>query len=84
MAATSVQARRYYFGMLKICTHRITLSMLTSSKLPPDLQNIKQLVGLKLVNFEEAKVELGMPLLGIRSALLLIFYEVLLSGHVLM
>ncbi|XP_074642818.1 intermembrane lipid transfer protein VPS13D-like [Tubulanus polymorphus] len=57
-AATSVQAVRYYFGILKIVTSQVIMSMLTTSKLPPDLLAIKNAFNLPLIKFEEAKVEL--------------------------
>ena len=51
--------KRYYFGRLKISISRITLSMLTCSELPADLTVIKRSLGIPLVKFEDAKVELG-------------------------
>lgn len=59
IAATSVQAKRYYFGILKININRLALSMITSSKLPSDLHAIKTAMAIPLVKFEEAKVDLG-------------------------
>ncbi|CAH1798376.1 unnamed protein product [Owenia fusiformis] len=57
-AATSAQEKRYYFGSLKINTHQISLSMLTTSKLSPDLLAIKRALRIPLIKFEDAKVEL--------------------------
>lgn len=61
-AATSVKNKRYYFGLLKIHTSRINLSMLTASKLSPDLQALKRDMSLPLVRFEDAKVDLGIEI----------------------
>ena len=58
-AATSTRFKRYYFGTLKICTSRVTLSMFTASELPPKLKAVKSAMAIPLVKFEEAKVELG-------------------------
>ena len=58
-AATSKDLKRYYFGTLRINTSRITLSVLSSSDLPQDLLAVKRSMGIPLVKFEEAKVELG-------------------------
>lgn len=58
-AATSVKTKRYYFGQLKIKSNQINLSMLTASKLSPDLNALKRDMSLPLVKFEDAKVDLG-------------------------
>ncbi|XP_041352246.1 vacuolar protein sorting-associated protein 13D-like isoform X2 [Gigantopelta aegis] len=58
LSASSVLAKRYYFGALKLNTNRITLSMVTSSKLPPDLKAIKHAQSMTLIAFEDAKVDL--------------------------
>ncbi|XP_062579526.1 intermembrane lipid transfer protein VPS13D-like isoform X2 [Saccostrea cucullata] len=57
-AATSVKTKRYYFGLLKIHTSRVNLSMLTASKLSADLKALKRDMSLPLVRFEDAKVDL--------------------------
>ncbi|KAL8611447.1 hypothetical protein ACOMHN_014502 [Nucella lapillus] len=57
-AVTSILSKRYYFGTLKLSTARLTLSMVTSSKLPPDLKVIKHALSVPLIAFEEAKVDL--------------------------
>ncbi|XP_076466689.1 LOW QUALITY PROTEIN: intermembrane lipid transfer protein VPS13D-like [Babylonia areolata] len=57
-AVTSIQSKRYYFGTLKLSTSRVTLSMVTSGKLPPDLKVIKHALSVPLIAFEEAKVDL--------------------------
>jgi len=58
-AATSVKSKRFYFGTLKIATSRMSLSMMTASKLSPDLQSIKKSMSIPLIKFEDAKVDLG-------------------------
>uniref|UniRef100_A0A8W8ME86 Intermembrane lipid transfer protein VPS13-like C-terminal domain-containing protein n=1 Tax=Magallana gigas TaxID=29159 RepID=A0A8W8ME86_MAGGI len=58
VAATSVKTKRYYFGQLKIQSNQINLSMLTASKLSPDLKALKRDMSLPLVKFEDAKVDL--------------------------
>lgn len=58
-AATSVKTKRYFFGQLKIKSNQINLSMLTASKLSPDLNALKRDMSLPLVKFEDAKVDLG-------------------------
>ena len=51
--------KRYYFGVIKLKTGRINLSVVTSSSLPFDLKVIKHALSIPLVAFEEAKVDLG-------------------------
>lgn len=58
-AAVSATLKRYYFGKLRSNVNRITMSMLTCSQLPHDLLAIKKTLGIPLVKFEDAKVELG-------------------------
>ncbi|ELT97897.1 hypothetical protein CAPTEDRAFT_149660 [Capitella teleta] len=57
-AATSTKFKRYYFGTLKVITGRVTLSVLTSSDLEPELIQLKHMVGIPLAKFEDVKVEL--------------------------
>ncbi|XP_064107510.1 intermembrane lipid transfer protein VPS13D-like isoform X2 [Macrobrachium nipponense] len=57
-AATSVNATRYYFTNLELKLNQVRLSVLTSKKLSPDLKNIKRKMGLTLVRFEHASVNL--------------------------
>ena len=57
-AATSVHAKRYYFGVLKLALDQVRLSVFTSSKLPADLKPIKRKLGLTLIRFEDANIEL--------------------------
>ncbi|KAK3583966.1 hypothetical protein CHS0354_033760 [Potamilus streckersoni] len=54
--ASAVQEKRYYFGNLKINTSWVMLSMLTVSRLSPELKIIKKSTSIPLVNFEELKV----------------------------
>lgn len=60
-AVTLIHSTRYYFGVLRLSTGRVTLSMATSSKLPSDLKVVKNSLSVPLVAFEEAKVDLGEP-----------------------
>lgn len=57
--ATSIHAKRYYFGHLQLMPSEFRLSVYTSSKLPPDLQAVKRKLGLRLIKFEDAGVDLG-------------------------
>nr|XP_045619802.1 vacuolar protein sorting-associated protein 13D-like isoform X1 [Procambarus clarkii]XP_045619809.1 vacuolar protein sorting-associated protein 13D-like isoform X1 [Procambarus clarkii] len=57
-AATSVNATRYYFTSLELHLTQVRLSVLTSKKLSPELKNIKRKMGLTLVRFENASVNL--------------------------
>uniref|UniRef100_A0A2C9LEM5 UBA domain-containing protein n=1 Tax=Biomphalaria glabrata TaxID=6526 RepID=A0A2C9LEM5_BIOGL len=57
-AATAIQSTRYYFGHIKVNFNRVTLSMLTASKLNPDLKAIKNLLGTRLIAFEQANIEM--------------------------
>uniref|UniRef100_A0A0P6FFD1 Vacuolar protein sorting-associated protein 13D n=1 Tax=Daphnia magna TaxID=35525 RepID=A0A0P6FFD1_9CRUS len=57
-AATSIDAKRYYFGILKLVLEQVRLSVYTSSKLPPELKAIKRKLGLTLIKFEDANIEL--------------------------
>lgn len=51
-------SRRHYFGSIKINLNYVSLSMLTSVNLAPELKAIKQSFGIPLIRFEDAKVEL--------------------------
>lgn len=57
-SVTSVQAKRYYFNNLKLILNQMRLSVITSSRLPADLKDIKHKMGLTLVRFADAQVEL--------------------------
>ncbi|KAL0274818.1 UNVERIFIED_CONTAM: hypothetical protein PYX00_002852 [Menopon gallinae] len=58
MEVTSVHATRYYFGILKLVPSTVRLSFVTSTKLPPQLHALKRKLGLTLIRFEDAAVEL--------------------------
>ncbi|XP_017773930.1 PREDICTED: vacuolar protein sorting-associated protein 13D isoform X2 [Nicrophorus vespilloides] len=51
-------ATRYYFGIIQLCPDQIRLSMKTATKLPKTLVNIKRKLGLTLIKFEDAGVDL--------------------------
>ncbi|XP_074028701.1 vacuolar protein sorting 13D [Leptinotarsa decemlineata] len=55
---SAVHAKRYYFGVIKLIPDQIRLSVTTASKLPENLQRIKRKLGLTLIKFEDAAVEL--------------------------
>ena len=57
-AATSVHAKRYYFGLLKLALDQVRLSVFTTSKLAAELKAIKRKLGLTLIRFEDANIEL--------------------------
>ncbi|XP_039611356.1 vacuolar protein sorting-associated protein 13D isoform X2 [Polypterus senegalus] len=50
--------KRYYFENLKICVPQIKLSVYTSSKLPPDLKVLKSMLGIPLIRFEDAVINM--------------------------
>lgn len=56
--ATSVHAKRYYFGSLKLIFCQVRLSVMTSNKLGENLLAVKRKLGLTLIKFEDAAVEL--------------------------
>lgn len=49
---------RYYFGNLRLTLNQVRLSVIKSSKLSPDLQAVKRKLGLGLITFEDANIEL--------------------------
>lgn len=53
-----VNLKRYYVGRLTIEAKKLFLSLKTRPELPEDLRSIKKRVGLPLVKFDEANVEL--------------------------
>ncbi|KZC09178.1 Vacuolar protein sorting-associated protein 13D [Dufourea novaeangliae] len=55
---SAAHAKRYYFGALKIVPSQMKLSVLTTTKLPRHLQAIKRQLGLTLIKFEDATIEL--------------------------
>ncbi|XP_024914858.1 vacuolar protein sorting-associated protein 13D isoform X3 [Cynoglossus semilaevis] len=50
--------KRYYFENLKISLPQIKLSVFTSHKLPPDLKALKGTLGIPLVRFEDAVINM--------------------------
>ncbi|KAM8708787.1 hypothetical protein ACLKA7_015713 [Drosophila subpalustris] len=50
--------KRYYFEYFRIEPTQVRLSAFTSSKLPEELQNTKKALGLTLIKFEDALIEL--------------------------
>lgn len=55
---SAAHAKRYYFGILKLVPSQVELSVLTTTKLPPHLHAIKKKLGLTLIKFEDATIEL--------------------------
>ncbi|XP_063232383.1 intermembrane lipid transfer protein Vps13D [Bacillus rossius redtenbacheri] len=55
---TSVHAKKYYFGTLELRPGQVRLSVVTTNKLPVQLQSIKRKLGLTLIKFEDASVTL--------------------------
>ena len=49
---------RYYFGILKLSLNQIKLSVQKSTKLSQNLVDIKRKLGLSLITFEDASIEL--------------------------
>ncbi|XP_053397930.1 intermembrane lipid transfer protein VPS13D-like [Mercenaria mercenaria] len=59
-SVASVKTKRYYFGTLRVNQTCITLSMLKASGgLPPDLASLKKTMGIPLINFEDADVDIA-------------------------
>ena len=58
LMAASTQLTRYYFGTLKLLLAQVRLSVHKSNKLSPELKEIKRKLGLSLITFEDANVEL--------------------------
>ena len=57
--ANTTTATRYYFGTLKLSLNQVKLSVSKSDKpLPQDLQIVKKKLGLSLITFEDANVDL--------------------------
>ncbi|MGH0118333.1 UNVERIFIED_CONTAM: hypothetical protein FKN15_048569 [Acipenser sinensis] len=50
--------KRYYFENLKISLLQIKLSVFTSSKLSPDLKALKSTLGIPLIRFEDAVINM--------------------------
>lgn len=55
---SAAHAKRYYFGVLQLIPKQIRLSMKTANKIPPHLQSVKRKLGLTLIKFEDAAVDL--------------------------
>ncbi|KAL3268817.1 hypothetical protein HHI36_007913 [Cryptolaemus montrouzieri] len=51
-------SKRYYFGVLQLVPNEIRLSVKTASKLTSHLQKIKRKLGLTLIKFEDAAIDL--------------------------
>ncbi|TRY62990.1 hypothetical protein TCAL_03981 [Tigriopus californicus] len=58
LIASTTSATRYYFGTLKLALNQVKLSVIKSNKLAPDLQAVKRKLGLSLITFEDANIEL--------------------------
>ncbi|XP_031422528.1 vacuolar protein sorting-associated protein 13D isoform X2 [Clupea harengus] len=50
--------KRYYFENLKISLPQVKLSVFTSHKLPPDLKALKGTLGIPLIRFEDAIINM--------------------------
>ncbi|KAI5095714.1 vacuolar protein sorting-associated protein 13D isoform X1, partial [Silurus meridionalis] len=50
--------KRYYFENLKISLPQVKLSVFTSNKLPPDLKALKGTLGIPLIRFEDAVINM--------------------------
>ncbi len=55
---STTTAKRFYFGTLKMALNQIKLSVTKSHKLSPDLVAVKRKLGLSLIAFEDALIEL--------------------------
>lgn len=53
----AANAKRYYFGDLQIVPSQIRLSVITASKLLPQLLETKKSLGLTLIKFEDAVID---------------------------
>lgn len=51
-------AKRYYFGVIKLIPDQIRLSFKSATKLTSHLQKIKRKLGITLIKFEDAAVDL--------------------------
>ncbi|KAF7280409.1 hypothetical protein GWI33_006075 [Rhynchophorus ferrugineus] len=56
---SAASAKRYYFGVLKLIPGEIRLSVRTSSRLSGHLHKIKKKLGLTLIKFEDATINLN-------------------------
>lgn len=55
---SAAHTKRYYFAFLQLMPSQVELSVLTTTKLAPHLQAIKRKLGLTLIKFEDATIEL--------------------------
>lgn len=53
----AANAKRYYFGDLQIIPSQIRLSVITATKLLPQLLEMKKRLGLTLIKFEDAVID---------------------------
>lgn len=53
----AANAKRFYFGDLQIVPSNIRLSVITASKLSPQLTEMKKRLGLTLIKFEDASID---------------------------
>ncbi|XP_037024186.1 vacuolar protein sorting-associated protein 13D isoform X2 [Bradysia coprophila] len=53
----AANAKRFYFGDLQIVPSNIRLSVITASKLSPQLSEMKKRLGLTLIKFEDASID---------------------------
>lgn len=53
----AANAKRYYFGELQISPTEIRLSVITNTKLPSHLADLKKSLGLTFIKFEDALIE---------------------------
>ena len=51
-------ARRFYFGTLKLSLNQVRLSVAKSLKLSPELWAVRRKLGLSLIAFEDAQIDL--------------------------
>ena len=58
ITSATTAATRYYFGNLTLSLDQVKLSMIKSAKLTPDLQRVKQKLGISLLTFEDAPLEI--------------------------
>ncbi|KAJ3643178.1 hypothetical protein Zmor_025903 [Zophobas morio] len=58
LEVSAAHSKRYYFGVIQLILDQIRLSVKTATKLPPHLQKIKRKLGLTLIKFEDAAVDL--------------------------
>ena len=57
--ASASQLTRYYVGTLRLTLSQVRLSVQRTPKLRPDLVEVKRRLGLSLIAFEDATIDLG-------------------------